>query len=267
MNKENLKVIEIEIKNKKLEINTLKQTNWFTIGARIWNCAKILIKLFIESSNKEENGNITEISIIHHFNNLNINFKQSKFLELGSGTGICGLTLAILGAYQVTLTDYFHQDILSLLQYNYQQNSHLFYNNNDNYSIVQIKSLNWGNIDIEDFNDKTIFNQQLSLYDEDWDWIIGSDLIYDDTESIEPLIWTLQRLIKNKIVIRNGIEKQIETKALFSVEIRSEISYFAFISKLQENFNLKMVLIEDKVINEICGCDNLKITIFLIESK
>jgi len=100
-------------------------------------------------------------------------------LELGSGTGICGLAMAMLGA-KVILSD--TPDLIELITQNVKRNEqHL------EGSIEQIVSLDWSN---EHTTMKFISDQHNSCLD----FIIAADAIFHE-RAIIPLVATLKKLL------------------------------------------------------------------------
>merc|ERR1711963_1750 len=91
--------------------------------------------------------------------------KGKRIIELGSGTGLCGITLAHLGAEKVVLTD-FDEKSTKLLQANTELN-HL----EDKCSVLQ---LTWGS-QLEQFEGNT------------FDIVVGSDVVYEP-ECVNPLL-------------------------------------------------------------------------------
>ena len=83
------------------------------------------------------------------------NVEGKRILELGSGTGVLGLCLAVAGAASVTLTDRF--DVISLLKRSAAENASLN---------VNVQELNWGELCAE-------------LSGQQFDWIVASEVIYN----------------------------------------------------------------------------------------
>merc|ERR1711964_406674 len=81
---------------------------------------------------------------------------SENVLEVGSGTGLVGTVLAHLGAH-VTLTD--QEPVLPMLTANLNKRTA------DLRSRVDVRELLWG-------------EQAQPMADEDWEYLIGSDLIY-----------------------------------------------------------------------------------------
>ena len=88
-----------------------------------------------------------------------LSFRGTRVLELGSGTGVCGLHAAAIGASYVMLTDDGRPSILAICRDNVNGNAELFPT-----STVEVDTLEWG----------SEAHQSRSS----WDWVIGSDITY-----------------------------------------------------------------------------------------
>lgn len=86
----------------------------------------------------------------------NLDIKGKRILELGSGTGICGIYAAKLGAHHVTLTDFIDWNIENIIK-NIKMNK------------------------LEKLTDPLWFKWGTSLNDQ-WDMIIGSDITYPTSD-------------------------------------------------------------------------------------
>eukprot|EP01084_Bolivina_argentea_P225670 381287_1 len=107
-------------------------------------------------------------------------FKDKKCLEVGSGTGIVGCTIAYLGAKTVMMTD--QPGVIDIVSENAKQ---LNKYNKLYDKTIKVGELLWGKKDANKYvNDK-------------YDILIGSDLIYAH-EFIQPLVETFEVLSENK---------------------------------------------------------------------
>ena len=93
--------------------------------------------------------------------------RGARVLELGSGTGVCGLYAAALGAACVTLTDGGSDDLLELTRSNVAANHHLISRNTS----IEVRGLLWGSTD------------ELPTELDSLDFVLASDVVYDDRES------------------------------------------------------------------------------------
>lgn len=124
--------------------------------SRIWNCSFVLSKILCEAF---------PVDYFHH----------KKVLELGCGLGLPGLTTALLGATQVTLTDF--ESAIPSIQHQIDLND---------VSNVVAQKFYWGQDSPE----------ELPLTE--YDVILCSDLIYGDTASSELLVKTLVQLMAGR---------------------------------------------------------------------
>lgn len=103
-------------------------------------------------------------------------------MELGSGTGICGIVCATLGA-KVHLTD--KANILNLTKENVRHNMEFIKKNNGE---CHVKELVWHDLDSEILKEK-------------FDIIIGSDLVYTKNQALE-LYGLLNQYFKHNTEIK-----------------------------------------------------------------
>jgi len=102
--------------------------------------------------------------------------KGKKVVELGSGTGLCGIVAACLGAEVVVLTDS-AESSLELIK----ENARL----NGVEGKCKCESLTWGNV------------EELQRIGCDFDVVIGTDVVYEP-ECIAPLLKSANALLKKE---------------------------------------------------------------------
>jgi len=130
--------------------------DYLSVGGSVWPCAEALCRWLLSNSE---------------------GVRGSSILELGSGTGACGLYAAGLGASRVTLTDG-SEGLLALIDANRERNAHLFN----------------GKVDVEQF----LWNRRPPPVGP-WDLVLGSDLTYVQEEGAhEALASTLSALLRRE---------------------------------------------------------------------
>ena len=149
------------------------------VGGRLWECAPALCRW--------------QLSIAEQL-------RGTSVLELGSGTGACGIYAAALGAARVTLTDKESPFILmELLISNAARNRQLL-----GEAIVEVQPLKWGEESDGQQGMRVVarlhpafgqVNRQHPVLDH-YDWVIASDVTYDD-DGHAPLCRTLRDLLAN----------------------------------------------------------------------
>lgn len=102
-----------------------------------------------------------------------------RVLELGSGTGLCGLVLGKLGASRVALTDY-NSDAIDLLEDNIEANQLG--------STCSAHQLVWGEVE----NSQQILS---AIGGEKFDIVLGTDVVYEP-ECIDPLLSSALHFLK-----------------------------------------------------------------------
>ena len=150
----------------------------FGYAGEIWNCARVLSEFMCS-------------------NKIRKMFKDKTVLEIGSGTGYCGLTAALLGTTTVYLTD--REENLEIIEKNYN-------NNKERLSSVIITPLNWNNI-VDYKNIK-----------ENIDIIIASDIIYHGVNSTN--------IIKTFDYFSN-----MTTDIILAYNIRLDVDFFEILSE------------------------------------
>ena len=174
--------------------------NKFGVAAVVWEAALVL-GTFLQSIEQKIQG--------------------KQVLELGTGTGVCGIVASILGA-NVTFTDL--EDCLDPCRTNIENNL------NSSKHAFRITSLNWKENLTKNWSGKW------------FDYIIGADLVY-----IEDLFEDLIRVFQYFSDINENIE------IFLSGQIRYEKRFSKFKTLLHQSFKVEYLL-EDGLLY------NMKIT-------
>jgi len=176
-------------------------------GLSVWSTAKPLLRRLLrntEFSNKIKRTKQNENPVV-------------RILELGAGCGLLGMGLAAAtgGAANVVLTD--HEDSIGWLQKNVDLNHSSFYQDS-----VTVEPLSWGDpTHMTAIETAYNHNANMNSSHEDesslqhFDYIVGSDLLYDPTFHA-PLLETLQRFaIPNKTEIYLGYPPRSKSEEQF----------------------------------------------------
>ena len=206
---------KLNIKDKELEIS---QDNSFGYAGEVWDGALVLT-YFISNDNC----------------NLICPIQNMRILELGSGTGICGLTCAILGCKEIVLTDL--KQNLPLIEKNLIINKSIIDSSN-----VKILPLDW--------TDKLY----LKSFNKEFDVIIFSEIIYD------PLLFqSLIDVLDYFVIVNKNI-------VLFSYTYRNkEMGFFKMLDDLKV---WKYERVPDKLLDSEYRSDDIFIMrLFKINSE
>ena len=129
----------------------------------------------------------------------NINFSNKSIIELGAGTGLCGMAIAQYNPGKVLITDYDPGCIETI-----KQNVIL---NKEKVKVNAIET------DILNFGNEEQLNIIQQKYPEGFDYVIGTDLIYAE-KVIEFLITGIDKLSYKKgcqiILVLNNIFPEVE---------------------------------------------------------
>ncbi|XP_078284171.1 EEF1A lysine methyltransferase 3-like [Rhinoraja longicauda] len=147
------------------------------------------------------------IVLCRYFEKKRMNFTGKKVIELGSGTGLVGILVILLGG-EVTLTD--RPNVLNQIVYNITSNIP-----SESMARTKVSALQWGKP----------YDQNASKYD----FILGSDIVYDPRE--------YQSLIKTMLYLSNP-----NTVIYFSSKMVEMIGAAEFYEKVLPNhFNTEIV--------------------------
>ncbi len=198
----------------------IKENKNFGIAGEIWNSAFLLSYLITNKRCK----------------NL---MKNKTILEIGSGTGVCGIFACLSGAKKVYLTD--REENLSILRENFEININEILAKNCE---VEIKSLDWNYI--PDFN----------KIEDKIDLIIASDIIYHGM-NFKKIIDLIKYFCLNKNVNKlskisktdqdkikseddnNFSKENVEVILAFTNRLGSSFAFFDIIEDHKEEWCLK----------------------------
>lgn len=127
-------------------------------------------------------------------------FCSKTVLELGAGTGICGIIAAKLGA-KVLISDLDQKQVLNLIQTNLKLNN----------VEADVIPLQWGRLD---------YLQSIPKLD----YIIGSDLFYEESD-YEDLFFTLSVLLEGDITFYTAYHHR------YSINIECQLKKWSLTSK------------------------------------
>lgn len=144
------------------------------ISGVVWDCGLLLVDFLVWESHNSTDGT------------------KGRVLDLGTGTGICGLAALILGAAQVTFTD-MHEPP------SFEDNLHQL--SPELRQLAVFVAYDWSSATVDN-RIATPSRQDTNLTDhgsdnksqlECWDTVLCSDLLYDQ-KAHQPLINTLQQI-------------------------------------------------------------------------
>jgi len=147
------------------------------------------------------------------------NFKNKQILELGSGTGICGIFISAFEPNQIILTD--KKETLDLINKNVELNQSLIGKNTK----VLVEEFYW--------DDK----EKLKFFKDNYefDYIICSDCIYDKNQ-FENLQMIFNELtVEKKTTIILAFNYRIETGLEFFDYFKNNSKYWEF-KKLSQDY-------------------------------
>lgn len=171
------------------------------LGTTVWDASIVLAKFF--EKNAVGRGNFS-IAKLHH----------RQCLELGAGTGLAGIALALYGA-NVTFTDI--QSVLPLLKKNVEDNILKSTTCQSNIvGSVDIKELDWSN--------EATYTQFKPPYD----YIIAADCVYGEA-AVKPFLRTVLQMANKKTVVLIANEMRCQTVHSMFMDLFSD---FFIVKKL-----------------------------------
>jgi len=148
------------------------------------------------------------------------NGNSIRLLELGSGLGKCGLLLHLLlqsnGRSDSTVLTDGDTNVMQLLRKNVAFNTFSDDYDNDDISCQQLK---WGTNEAEAFLSKQDYNQKFDL-------IIGSDLLYTNRQNLNPLFETIDVLLddsQEKFILAHNEDYSIPVSSVVLAASRKDL--------------------------------------------
>jgi len=186
----------------------------FGVAGEVWNSAYLLSSLMI--SNKCQRI-----------------MKNKTILEIGSGTGICGLFASLAGAKKVYLTD--REDNLKILHENFELNKTEILNKNCE---IAIKALDWN------------YSPSFKNIEDKIDLIFASDIVYHGL-NFNKIIELLKYFSKNNNINhpknsddRKNIGLNTEVILAFTSRLGSSLEFFNIIEENKTEWDLKKLNFE-----------------------
>ncbi|XP_043694993.1 protein-lysine methyltransferase METTL21D-like [Telopea speciosissima] len=154
----------------------IKQLPSQGIPFKLWPAAKSLVTLLDNYQLQPSSSPLTQI--FSAFSNVS-QHNRLRILELGSGTGLVGITAAAILGANVTLTDL--PNVVPNLQSNVDANCNTLTLNGGSINVV---TLRWGEA------------EDMESIGHEFDLLLASDVVYHD-HLFDPLLKTLQFYLRN----------------------------------------------------------------------
>ncbi|GJW21172.1 N-lysine methyltransferase METTL21A-like protein [Tanacetum coccineum] len=189
---------------------TIRQLPSQGLSFQLWPAAETFVKLF--DSYNPSNTDKFSVTVAKYA----IQKKPIRILELGSGTGIVGITAAAILGAEVTVTDLPH--VLPNMEYNVGLNREVMVPRGGE---VRVAPLSWGEVG------------DMEVIGRDYDLVIGSDVVYHDN-LYDPLIQTLKYLL-------SGEGEGEKEKVFFMGHLRRWKKESSFFKKAKKMFRVDVV--------------------------
>ncbi|CAK7322687.1 unnamed protein product [Dovyalis caffra] len=172
-------VIDLKIKDKTL---SLQQDNGsFHVGTSVWPCSLVLSKFLDRWTPQSTNLTTTTPN---PYSTL-LSFQNRRAIELGTGCGVTGMALYLLGLTDIVLTDI--HPVMPALKHNLKRNKQVLG------KMLKTAILYWSNVD------------QINGVSPAFDFVIAADVVYIE-ESVGPLVKAMEMLVKDDGVVLLGYQ-------------------------------------------------------------
>ncbi|KAK1430944.1 hypothetical protein QVD17_14080 [Tagetes erecta] len=169
-------VIELTVGNKNL---TFHQDNGsMHVGTSVWPCSLVLVK-FIERWHSS-----TSTTIQNPYTTL-FNFTNKRGVELGTGCGVAGMGLYLLGLKEIILTDI--APVMPALKHNLKRNKNVLG------KMLKTAQLHWNKSD------------QIEALKPPFDVVIAADVVYIE-ETVGPLLATMEAMVSDSGMVLLGYQ-------------------------------------------------------------
>uniref|UniRef100_A0A7N0VLC6 Uncharacterized protein n=1 Tax=Kalanchoe fedtschenkoi TaxID=63787 RepID=A0A7N0VLC6_KALFE len=174
------------------------------VGTSVWPCSLVLVK-FVERWHSTAPGAPNPYSEI-------LNFADKRAIELGTGCGVAGMGLYLLGLKDVVLTDI--APVMPALKRNMKRNKQTLGKN------LKIAQLYWEN------------GKQMEALNPPFDVVVAADVVYIE-ESARHLVKAMEELVKDGGVV------------LLGYQVRSPEAHKVFWEMVEVGFRVEKVKHED----------------------
>ncbi|KAL2937886.1 Protein-lysine methyltransferase METTL21D [Bienertia sinuspersici] len=170
-------VITLEVANTTL---SLEQDNAsMHVGTSVWPCSLVLVKF----ADHWSPTNPTTPSP-NPYSTL-LDFRHKRAIELGTGCGVAGMGLYLLGLHNIILTDI--APVMPALKHNLKKNKPVLNKS------LKTAQLYWAN------------SAQMSALSPPFDVVVAADVVYIE-ESVRPLVETMVGMLKDDGVVLLGYQ-------------------------------------------------------------
>lgn len=191
---------------------TIRQLPSQGLSFQLWPAAETFVNLF--DNYKPANTDSFSVTV----RNCASDKKPIRILELGSGTGVVGITAAAILGGEVTVTDLPH--VLPNMEYNVELNKEVIVARGGE---VRVARLSWGEVG------------DMEVIGRDYDLVIGSDVVYHDN-LYEPLIQTLKYLL-----LGSGEGEKDKESVFLMGHLRRWKKESSFFKKVKKMFRVEVV--------------------------
>ncbi|KAG6742408.1 hypothetical protein POTOM_053279 [Populus tomentosa] len=170
--------IDLKIKDKTLSLQ--QDNSSFHVGTSIWSGSLVLSKFLDRWTPLSTNPTTTP----NRYSTL-LDFQNRRAIELGTGCGVTGMALYLLGLADIVLTDI--HPVMPALKHNLKRNKQVLG------KMLKTAILYWSNED------------QINGVNPPFDYVIAADVVYIE-ESVGALVKAMEMLVKDDGVVLLGYQ-------------------------------------------------------------
>ncbi|KAI4333913.1 hypothetical protein L6164_018664 [Bauhinia variegata] len=170
-------VIELPVRNAVLSLH--QDNGSFHVGTSVWPCSLVLVKFADRWAPP-----LPDTATPNPYSDL-LDFRGKRAVELGTGCGVAGMGLFLLGLTDLVLTDI--APVMPALKRNLKMNKRVL-GKNLKYSILY-----WNNLD------------QIRALNPPFDFVIATDVVYIE-ESVGQLVSAMETLLADNGVVLLGYQ-------------------------------------------------------------
>lgn len=145
------------------------------VGTSVWPCSLVLVKFIERWSHLDPNNPYSSL----------LDFRHKRAIEIGTGCGVAGMGLHLLGLQNVILTDI--PAVMPALKHNLKRNKSVLG------KTLKTACLNWGN------------SEQIRAMKPPFDVVIAADVVYIE-ESVGPLVGVMMDLMGDHGLVLLGYQ-------------------------------------------------------------